>query len=220
MRPLLIYTLLLLPFLTHAQNPALGVWAGASVEKKFGKSFSVQVNGQVRVGDNFTITRAYLGELGLGYRLNKHWKLGAFYRYTGRRRYNKTEGDYYYRPYHRFYGELEFDHKIWRGLKGSYRVRYQNQFRDDLADFIADRSYVRNKFELAYELTKRVTPFVSADVFYRIGTGIDQVRSKIGTDIELTKRQSISLAVFTDVPVNDGPITDVFGFVAYKIKLK
>ena len=215
----LVFSILLSP-IVRAQNPALGVWAGAGVEKRLGKSFSVEVNGQVRITDNFSITRAYLGEVGIGYRLTKRWKVGAFYRYAGRRKYNKETLDYYYRPYHRFYGELSYDQKIWRGLKGDYRLRYQNQFKDDVDGTVSDKSYVRNKLELSYDFKKRVTPFASADIFYRIGTGIDQVRSKIGVDIALAKRQSLSVSVFTDVPVNAGPITDVFGNVGYKLKIK
>ncbi len=217
---LLLTILTFIPLAVSAQNPALGVWAGAGVEKRLGKSFSVEVNGQVRITDNFSVTRAYLGELGLGYRLTKRWKIGAFYRYAGRRKFNKETLDYYYRPYHRFYAELSYDQKLWRGLKGDYRLRYQNQFKDDAEGIVADKSYIRNKLELSYDFKTRFTPFVSADIFYRIGTGIDQVRSKIGVDISLTKRQSLSVSVFTDVPVNDGPITDVFGNVGYKLKLK
>ena len=216
----LLVSVALLPSLVRAQNPALGVWAGAGVEKKLGKSFSVEVNGQIRITDNFSIMRAYLGELGIGYQPTKHWKLGVFYRYAGRRKYNKETLDYYYRPYHRFYAELAYDHKLWRGLKGDYRLRYQNQFKDDVAGMVADKSYIRNKFELSYDFKTRVTPFASADIFYRMGTGIDQVRGKIGVDISLAKRQSLSVSVFTDVPVNDGPITDVFGNVGYKLKIK
>ncbi len=219
-RSVLLVFILLIPSIVRAQNPALGVWAGAGVEKKLGKSFSVEVNGQVRITDNFSVTRAYLGEVGVGYRLTKHWKLGAFYRYTGRRKYDKEALSYYYRPYHRFYGELSYDHKLWRGLKGDYRLRYQNQFKDDAEGLVADKSYIRNKLELAYDFKTRFTPFASADIFYRIGTGIDQVRSKIGVDITLAKRQSLSVSVFTDVPVNAGPITDVFGLVGYKLKIK
>jgi len=216
----LILSVSLLPLTVCAQTPTLGVWAGAGVEKKLGKSFSVELNGQMRVSDNFSITRAYLGEVGVGYRLTKHWKIGAFYRYTGRRKFNKETLDYYYRPYHRFYGELSYDHKLWRGLKADYRLRYQDQFKDDTEGLVADKSYIRNKFELSYDFKTRFTPFASADIFYRIGTGIDQVRSKIGVDIDLTKRQSLSVSVFTDVPVNAEPITEVFGNVGYKFKIK
>lgn len=225
LRLILLILISLISIIARAQTPALGVWAGVGVEKKFGKSFSVEANGQVRFTDNFTITRAYLGEVGLGYRLSKHWKLGAFYRYTGRRKYDKEEGKYYYRPYHRFYGELSFDHKIWGGLKGDYRLRYQNQFKDDVEGLVADNSYVRTKFELSYDFKKRVTPFVSADIFYLIAqspdaSGIDQIRTKVGVDISLTKRQSLSVSVFTDVPVNAGSVTDVFGNVGYRLKIK
>ncbi|MCY7359351.1 MAG: DUF2490 domain-containing protein [Rudanella sp.] len=222
---LLLTLITFLPMAVTAQNPALGVWAGAGVEKRLGKSFSIEVNGQVRITDNFSVMRVYLGELGLGYRLTKRWKIGAFYRYAGRRKYNKETLDYYYRPYHRFYAELSYDQKLWRGLKGDYRLRYQNQFKDDVAGIVADKSYLRNKLELSYDFKTRFTPFASADIFYRIAgspdrSGIDQVRSKIGVDIALAKRQSLSVSVFTDVPVNAGPITDVFGNVGYKLKLK
>lgn len=220
LRLVFILSVSLFPLAVCGQNPTLGVWAGAGVEKKLSKSFSVELNGQMRISDNFSITRAYLGEAGVNYRLTKHWKVGAFYRYTGRRKYNKETQEYYYRPYHRFYGELTYDHKLWGGLKGNYRLRYQDQFKDDTEGLVADKSYIRNKFELSYDFKTRFTPFASADIFYRIGTGIDQVRSKIGVDIDLSKRQSLSVSVFSDVPVNAGPITEVYGNISYKLKLK
>jgi hypothetical protein len=221
----LLPALLLLPVCSQAQTNGLGLWTGASADIRLAKKWSLNVNTQVRFSDNIQVTRAYLGELGLSYKLSKHWAVSGYYRYTGRLKKNKEEGGYYYRPYHRFYGELNYDQKIGQGLKLEYRLRYQNQFKDDNTAVIADKSYLRNKLELSYGNPSRFTPFVSADLFYRIDNtdntgGFDQIRYKAGTNIRLAKAHSLDLFVFTDAALrNSGEDSGPILGATYKLKL-
>lgn len=208
------------PLTAHAQSTGLGLWTGIHADYKLGKSLELHANAQARFSDNVTVTRAYLGEAGLSYKLNKHWEVGGYYRYTGRLKYNKETLDWYYRPYHRFYGELSYDHKLGKGLKLDYRLRYQNQFKDDDDALVADKSYLRNKLELSYSNPTRFTPFVSADLFYQIGDSFDQVRYKAGVNVKFTKTQSLDLSLFKDVGLGgsdetSGPIIGA----TYKVKL-
>ncbi|MGA0555097.1 DUF2490 domain-containing protein [Larkinella sp. VNQ87] len=196
-RSLGLVLLAFLPLVGLAQSPGLGLWSGISLEKKFSKTFSMQVNTQLRFSENVSVTRAFLGELGLSYKPTKSWEISGFYRYTGRRKWNNETDDYYFRPYHRFYGQISYDRKLWRKLKLDYRLRYQNQFKDDTEGLVAAGSYLRNKLELSYAVG-RFTPFVSADLFYLVGIEFDQIRYKAGVSIGLTKQQSLDLAVFRD----------------------
>lgn len=222
LRPLLL-ALLMLPVAVMAQD--LGLWTGVSTDYQLSKSLALHANAQVRFSDNIQVTRAYLGELGLSYKLTKHLKVSGFYRYTGRLKLNRETETWYYRPYHRFYGELSYDQKLGKFLKLDYRLRYQNQFKDDNDAVVADKSYLRNKLELSFRNSSRFTPFVSADLFYRIdqgdgSRGFDQVRYKAGTNIQIAKAHSLDIFIFTNAPLGDNtePMTPILGST-YKLKL-
>lgn len=183
---------------SNAQAPELGLWVGASLEKRLSQSVALHLNGQLRYTDNLTVRRSALAELGVSYRFNKHWEVTGYYRYTSRRRYDDENYQYVYRPLHRFYADLSYDRKIWL-LKLDYRLRYQNQFRDDAdGQESSDRSYVRNKLELSYPNASRFTPYVSTDLFYKLGTGADQLRNKVGVTISVARHQKLDVFGFTD----------------------
>ncbi|WP_229317552.1 DUF2490 domain-containing protein [Larkinella sp. C7] len=216
----LIVWLVVLPVIGWSQSTGLGLWSGVNVEKKFTKKFALQVSTQLRFSENVSVTRAFLGEAGLSYKLNKSWEISGFYRYTGRRKWNKETDAYYYRPYHRYYGQITYDHKIWGNLKLDYRLRYQNQFKDDVEGLVAAGSYLRNKVELSYKNPSRLTPFISADLFYLVGVEFDQIRYKAGVSADLTKTQSLDVTVFKDAALSGSEESSgaVIG-VTYKVKL-
>lgn len=177
----LLIGFLFFPLCSSGQTSGLGLWTGADANFRLTKKLILNAKAQVRFSDNIQVTRAYLGELGLTYKLAKHWDISAYYRYTGRLKRNDEETGYYYRPYYRFYGEINYGTKLGNGFKLDYRLRYQNQFKDDNDATVADKSYLRNKLEIAYSNPSRFTPFVSADLFYRIDrldgdNGFDQIR--------------------------------------------
>jgi hypothetical protein len=210
---------LLLALNVQAQDPGLGLWTGVSVEKKFTKNFAVQLNGQTRFTEDISLLGSYLGEVGLQYKLGKNWEVGGFYRYIGRRKWNRELQDWYYRPYHRFYGEISYETKFWKAVKLQYRLRYQHQFRDDAEGVVVTGNYLRNKLELGYANRSRFTPYVSADVFYRVGETVDQVRYRGGVNVRLTKTQSVDLFAFNDTPVGTTDPNEFILGVTYKLRL-
>ncbi|PWJ57889.1 uncharacterized protein DUF2490 [Dyadobacter jejuensis] len=211
--------LLLITGMVHGQG--VGLWTGATVEKKLNSRFSISASGQTRFSDNVSVLQSYLGEAGLEYKFTKYLEASVNYRYFGKRKLNDSDTDYYYRSYHRFYGNVKFDHKITDWLKFDYRFRYQHQFKDDESGLTTTGSYFRHKFEFSYKNKSSFSPYVSADVFYLIGTGFDQVRYKTGVDISLTKRNSIDLSVFQDRAIGGTGESDPLVFnIGYKLKLK
>jgi hypothetical protein len=213
---LFVYLLLASGF---ASGQGLGLWSGISVEKKLNRSFTLNVSGQMRFTENVSVLKTYLGEAGLEYKLNKYFGASAYYRYIGRRKHDKDADDYYYRSFHRFYGNLTFDYKLAKWLKFDYRFRYQNQFKDDESGLVNSDSYFRHKFEFSYKNKSRFSPHISADVFYLLGTGFDQIRYKTGLSANVTKKQSVDVSIFADKPIvgseKPGPVIAV----NYKIKL-
>jgi hypothetical protein len=216
MKKFLIIIFLLTVRGASAQN--IGLWTGASVEKKFNKSFSLNLNGQLRFTDQISTLKTYLGEAGVEYKLNKYFGGSIYYRYIGRRKYDKDTYDYYYRPYHRFYANLTFDYKLTKWLKFDYRLRYQNQFKDDESGLVNNGSYLRHKVEFAYKNKSIFSPYVSVDVFYLLGTGFDQIRCKTGVNTSLTKKHGVDLSVFVDRAVVGEQANSPVTTLTYKFK--
>lgn len=208
---------LLFPLLGYSQAADIGLWAGVGAEKKINKKFSVNVNVQSRLTDNVSVLKAYLGELGLSYKLNKHWEVSGYYRYIARRKKNADKTGYEYRSYNRFYADLAYDHKLWK-LKFDYRLRYQNQFQDDESASENNSSYVRNKFELSYPNKSRFTPYISTDFFYELGNGFDQMRNKVGVEMAINKHNKLELSGFTDYRLTGKQENRFLIGVAYKVK--
>lgn len=211
---------LLTSFFSYSQATDIGLWSGVGVEKKINKAFSVNLNAQTRFTDNVSIMRVFLGEVGVSYKLNKHWEVSGYYRYIGRRKKTDDKTGYYYRPYHRFYADLAYDHKLWK-LKFDYRLRYQNQFKDDTSTdgLEPDKSYLRNKFGLSFSNKSRFTPYVSTDIFYQLGgIGFDQMRNKAGVEIAINKHNKLDISGFTDYQLQGSQENRFLLGVNYKVK--
>lgn len=208
---------LLLPVMALSQATDIGLWTGVGIEKKLNKKFSANLNTQFRLTDNVSILRAYLGEVGLSYKITKHWEVSGYYRYIGRRRRNDARTGYEYRPYHRFYADLAYDHKLWK-LKFAYRLRYQNQFQDNDNGLENDASYLRNKIELSWPNKTIFTPYASTDIFYQIGNTFDQMRNKAGVEIALNKHHKLDVSAFTDYRLVGAQENRLLFGVNYKAK--
>jgi len=195
-----------------------GLWTGAEIEKKISKRFYAKGEVQVRFLDDISKPRTYLGEVGLEYGIGKKWSIEGYYRLIKRYKINKVTEEPYYQSRHRFYANLNYGTKLTSWLKFDYRLRYQNQFKDDASGVVADGSYLRNKFELSYRTKGWAKPYAAADIFYLLGTGIDQVRLKAGVNVSLSKAHRIGISVFTDYPlieeIENGAIADI----SYKFK--
>lgn len=200
-----------------AQNTDVRLWAGIQLEKKIIKNLSVHINGQARFIENVSDLGSYIGELGVSYKMNKHWEIEGYYRYIGKRDWKPNKEIYVLEPRHRFYANIIYDHKIGK-LKFENRLRYQNQFADVTKEQ-ANRDYLRNKVELSYPNKSRFTPSLSADAFYGFGLGFDVIRYRATVDVKLNKRHSISLFGFTEQEIAETSTPDVTLGVTYGIKL-
>ncbi|MGR3810509.1 DUF2490 domain-containing protein [Jiulongibacter sp. NS-SX5] len=181
----------------------LGVWNKVTAEADLGKKVELEVNAQARTGDIMQSFERYLGEAGLKYELIKNLDLGVYYRYT-----LKTASEGNPDHFHRFYGELKYKQKLHKPLKLSYRLRYQQQFKDGLATDALDSSYLRNKLELSTKVGQRFQPYLGADIFYEIGNTFDQLRYSLGTEIKLSKKTSLDIGIQTDDPLNSNKSND------------
>jgi hypothetical protein len=202
-----------IPFLGNAQN-GLSLWSGVNVDKKLNEKFELKSSLQTRFVDNVSYIQAYLGELGLSYKINKRWDIDGYYRFSNRRRTEQS----LFRQRHRFYGNLNYDKKF-GDFKFENRLRYQHQFRDNDGIVGYDNSYLRNKVEVGWSNKSKFTPFISADVFYEIGFGFDQIRPRVGTSYKINKRNSLNAALFTNLDFQGIETPNPILRINYNLKL-
>lgn len=214
MKNTLITLLFLMPLIVNAQE-GTGLWTGVGIQKKLTKKLSVNLNGQVRLADNISYTKTYLGEVGLSYSLLKGLDISAYYRLINRRK-DETSA---FKIRQRYYADLSYEYKL-GVIKFDYRLRYQHQFKDNDGETEFDASYLRNKLEVAIANKSKFTPFVSADLFTEIGGKTDQIRPKAGISYKINKQHSVEASVFKNIDLidnaNSGPIIGL----TYKLKLK
>lgn len=212
MKKLIVILFVLSPLFSFSQD-GLGLWAGIGVNKKLTKKFSLDLKAQSRIVDNFSYTQSYLAEAGLSYKLRKHWNVAGYYRFISKRK-NETSN---FKNRHRFYADLSYDNKI-GAIKFENRVRYQYQFKDNDGEIGFDKSYIREKIEIAYPNKSNFTPYLSGDLFYEIGGKIDQLRPKIGTSYKINKHHSLDASVFTNINLTETEKASPIISLSYKFK--
>jgi hypothetical protein len=180
--------------LSGQSNP--GLWLKTGLSKKINKKFSADLSLENRWAEIGSFHQTYFGELGINYKLTKNFSIEGYYRYINRRR-NESSA---YNSRHRFYGNLEYEKKI-QQIRLKYRLRYQNQFRDNESELAFDKSYFRNKIELGYTNKSIFTPYISTDLFYQIGGSFEELRIKVGSDIKLTKTHRLDISAFLSQPI-------------------
>jgi hypothetical protein len=194
-------------------NAQTGLWAKVAIEKKITKKLSIQLTGQARFEALKLPANTYLAESGLNYEIIKNLEIGAYYRYINRLK----KGNY--RQLHRYYADLSYKLTQLKPILISYRLRYQQQFKDDNTDgIVPDKNYIRHKFEIEYNNSSKFTPFVLADLFFKVGDNYDQIRYKLGVNLKLNKKHSIEIAAQADNEINTPEPPVYVAALAYKFK--
>lgn len=149
----IIFCLLLFqPFKLFSQyfDDDAALWLKVELEKKVTNNLALQLNAQCRINSNVSQVGQLAADIGLRYKLNKHFKLMADYVY---RETQLLDGNYL--SVHQFYTGVIFKQKFQR-FTFRYRLRLQTRFKEDeiATEVIWPASVIRNKFTLKYELTK------------------------------------------------------------------
>lgn len=190
------------------------LWTGLTIEKNISKKFDISLGIQARMPENMTYLQTYFGEIGFAFKPTKKLEFAGYYRLINKRK-NETKD---WKNRHRFYFDLTFQEKF-KKIKFENRLRYQHQFKDNDGEIEFDASYLRNKVELSFPNKSKFIPYISTDIFYKIGYKTDQLRPKIGLNYKLNKKSSFEISLFKNIDLIDkiktGPIV---GF-GYKLKL-
>lgn len=182
---------------TDAQSTAVindaALWANIYIEKKISDKFSVHLNQQDRLNDNFSrFGNSYL-DMGITIRPLKKIKILADYVFT-----KKQRVDYTYSTRHQFYVALMLRKDI-RKLSITYRNMLQNQYADPFTSENGrnPQLYERNKITFKYELNKYITPYYAQELYLPLNNtvlkGFDRLRTLVGAFYNVTKHQQLEL---------------------------
>jgi len=199
-----------------------GVWVGLIVKKDLPKKFEISLEQQFRTCLNSTRMDAYWAELGVNYKLNKHFKLNGNLRYIHDIQKHKAAENSL-----RYNLDIEFRKKIKKKYQLSYRLRYQQKFIDLLQrqrTTIAEKaSAIRNKIKFLLKYKKAHHFYLSTELFVRSKVFreayLDKLRFNLGDKIKTNVGQfNIAFGYEVNLQPND-PFSFFFLKVIYILNL-
>ena len=194
-RTLWIILLLFCTFtVSLAQINDFELWSGVQLRKNITKKLRVSFEEEIRFNENISDIKKFYSEIGLSYRLNKHIRFAARYRFTE----NKTILSYY-STRHRIMADISLRYKISR-LFIAFRSRYQIKYIDIYSSEtgFVPRNHSRNKLSLKYNIRKNpVSPFTSGELYYQLnnpeGNQLDKLRYTAGFEYNINKKNSFDI---------------------------
>jgi hypothetical protein len=173
------------------------------LEAKLTKRFSVRLDQQYRINQNISNFYRGAADLGVIWKPNKHVRVMLDYVYIRR----KNAKDFWYQR-NWYYAAI-----LLRKDFGNIRLSYRNllQFRGgnvNSDDGGLYKIYDRSKVTMRYEASKRVSPYVSGEIYVPLNNpqfmGIDRVRGQLGMSYNVTKNQQIDLYFMYQAFLQDG----------------
>lgn len=202
------------------QNKDAQVWTSVSLEAKIVKKLTANVAQEVRFNENVTEVGTIYTDLGLDYKINKHFQVSLNYRFVEKRR-----TDDYYSFRQRIYIDLKYDEKL-KPFQIQFRSRIQDEYADigRAADGGIPEFYLRNKLTVKLDKWKKLTPFVSVELFSPLENDykglFDNIRSSTGIDYDLSKHHKVELFYMIQQELNvSRPETDFVLGLGYGFKL-
>ncbi|MBN4073076.1 DUF2490 domain-containing protein, partial [Crocinitomix catalasitica] len=181
----------------------LQLWTGIKLEKTLFKKLTIGLEEEIRLRHNFTMLEQFFTNVTATYKINKHFRFGAHYRFIMQ---NDNIG---FSSFHRIgvFGKASVNlHR----LRLDYKLAYQSK--DDT--FIGSengetpRHVLRNKIKLKYKLDKsKVRPYCSFETFTRFikdeGSETNKLRFGLGTTIPVNERSSFNLGYRLEIKLRE-----------------
>jgi hypothetical protein len=193
----------------------LQTWLEAGVGRRLAKRVDLSFEGHLRFDQDVSRLQAVMPELGLSYRLHKALRLGLGYRFIYERDKNGVMA-----IRHRLQAEARPRFEL-GPVEVSYRLRYQGQIRDAIADGL--RHTLRNRLQVALGALRPWTPAIAAETFHRLGDGegirLRKLRLTAGVGYQLGDHE-IGLFYRVEILQEDprDPIPHILG-LAYEYEL-
>ena len=162
-------------------------WPSAQVEGKVYKDLTLSLNLEGRINENYSNLSGFFGELEAKWDFNKNLAASLNYRLGGRK-VDDFETDYVkgQRITLYGYGNIKFGR-----FSITERAGLLRQYLDSRA---TPRDYFRNKITMKFEATKKLSPLMYVEMFYRLDTEpgrIEEWRYAGGLEWDITKRHGL-----------------------------
>jgi hypothetical protein len=167
-------------------NKDAATWLELTIEKKVSSGLEFGLNQQFRINYNMSELGRLATELSVSKKVLNNVKLSGGYVLLN----NRNVDDSYILS-HRFFASSSFETN-WNLFELQYRLRYQQGF-IELGELTGQS--IRNKFQVRYTLNKRLKPFVSYEIFYRIrpneADGFNSERVVLGCSYKINRQVSL-----------------------------
>ena len=168
------------------------IWAGAEVTVPITKKrWTAEIGQQIRTEHNNNDIEYHISDFGVKYKINSILRASSSLRL-------KTGAD---EPKFVWYANIYAKYSL-NDLRFTYRLRYQKKF-DNTDD---NEDYLRQKFTIKHKTKNILNPYLSAELFYRFrydkGDRFDKFRLYVGSDIKLSKRNSLKVYYLYQQEIN------------------
>ncbi len=169
------------------------MWFNAEIEKKITPAFSASFTEEVRLNENISEVGALFSDLGVSYKFLKRFKVGAFGRFTLKRRLDDT-----YQPFYSWYAELTAREKF-KPVGLALRLRYQSKYSEEGTSPKAAiaTNHIRAKLTVKYDLDMKLEPYVYAETYFRTCVpaykSFDQLRLCAGVNYAFNRHHTVDL---------------------------
>lgn len=203
--------LLLLNQNTFAQYakvyPDAGLWTTFSIDKKINKKFSVSLDQEFRMKENFSKINLFYTNLGATYKFSKTLKASLIYRIT-----QKGNDDNTYGTKHRLMLDVVYKQKLSDKFDFSFRERFQiennNIYSSKDGKYL--ETFLRSKAQISYDLTKRISPYFSEEIRVQLHDprnpesdyGLHRFRTCLGIDYALNKKNKCGIYYLMQHEIN------------------
>jgi hypothetical protein len=177
-------------------QPDAGMWNTFSIEKEITKKFSVSIDEELRLKENFSRLNLLYTNFGLNLKIIKGFKASLTYRLI-----EKYNIDNMFGFRNRLMLDLSYKYRI-RKISLSYRSRFQSEFKNYHSTELGKipEWFWRNKFEIKYN-SEKYEPYIGTEIRYQIrdprnpdfDMGWHRIRMFAGLDYNITKKQSIGI---------------------------
>lgn len=147
------------------------LWTEAGVRYEINKQLSLTFDQHLRFHKDASDVKSIMPELAVSYRPLKFLRLEAGFRYEIEP--DEDNGDTYADPWYRFFADVRLRLRL-KPVTLRYRLRIQEQFgwpwdKNNNRTEYKNRFSLRNKLELELKLGGGFEPFVSTEIFNRLG---------------------------------------------------
>lgn len=205
----------------------LELWTSAALKVKLTKNWSLAYEQALRLHRNWGELKNTYSELGLDYKIDKHWSFGATYRFS-----QTTDKPYPIHHDHRLVIDAAYmeDYKIRADgideIEVELRLRYQTRYRDMFVsdDGLLPSQYLRSKLSFTVDIDRDFEPSFGTELYYRIqydGSFFNTYRlfARLDWDLNSESKLGFTLIRETSFNVNRPGSANIFS-ISYSYKIK